>query len=861
MTDSFNFAGAFTQYNPDKEGILKHLFLDLEFDLSSFSFFGKAKLLIQTFSKNTNTFSLNAVGMNIEEVKIDGEVVNYNYDGKTLVVNFDQESEKLQNLLLEIQYRVENPTKGIYFIHPDKDYPNQPWQVWSQGESEESRYWYPCFDYPTQIASTEVKMTIPKNFTGISNGKKISEEIVGTKKTVHWLQEKPHSTYLVMVAIGEFVCVEDKWKNLPVLYYTDKQKSQLLNIDPVKTPKMIDFFSSFFEVKYPWDKYTQIWASKFIWGGMENTSATINTDSALVDERAKKDFNFGETLIAHELSHQWFGNYIAVNHWGELWIKEGAATYSEQLWYEYEYGKDEADYYRWQEIGEYLCEAKSDYMRPTSLHLYRDTDDLYDRHSYTKAGLIYHMLRVNLNDDELFTKFYKTFLTDNKHKNVGSLDLIKAYEKSTGRNIKPIIDQYILRAGHPILKVKYSWDNSVRILKLTIKQNQYNSQNSSQTIFNLKNLPVQFFYLNNEKREAELISSHINTIHLSQSEETFYFYLHKQPDWVTVDGRGDYLAEMELDASQTNLTNQLKYDPNVISRIRAAETISKNSTLNSVKTLYESYKSECFWGVRKAIINALSDIRIEQVSDILSESLEDENSQVRIATIQALKNFPTKKNFELLYKFYNQGDDSYFTLATCLTVLGTLAHHLQGDYIKKAFELQKQAVFSKQPSWNWTIESGAVLGVSKLKDHQEAFELLISLSKRGTETKIRLTALTGLSSFAIVSNIDKVDKIIQILENASFENDLPVQMAVVNACARLENYRSIGVLQSLLDRTIYPRIKRKVEKTIEKLQKQIGLDKSLDKINLKLQELENENRELKSRLLELEHKSDSHGDK
>ncbi|HBY81109.1 MAG TPA: aminopeptidase, partial [Cyanobacteria bacterium UBA11148] len=246
---------------------------------------------------------------------------------------------------IAIAYRVEKPQRGLYFVTPTQDYPNKPTQVWTQGEDEDSRFWFPCFDYPGQLATSEIRVKVPKPLIAISNGELMATEEEGNNTIYHWLQQQVHPTYLMTLAVGDFAEIREEWKGKPVTYYVEKGREEEGRLSMGKTPQMIEFFSTIFGYSYPYPKYAQVCVDDFIFGGMENTSTTLLTDRCLLDERAAIDNRNTESLVAHELAHQWFGDLVVIKHWSHAWIKEGMASYSEVLWTEHEYGKDDAAYY------------------------------------------------------------------------------------------------------------------------------------------------------------------------------------------------------------------------------------------------------------------------------------------------------------------------------------------------------------------------------------------------------------------------------------------------------------------------------------------------------------------------------------
>ena len=399
-TKSFELPGAKPHYNPDRPGQVNHIFLDLHLDIPNQSFSGTCTITITPVRNRIKQLKLDAVDLNIESVLIAGVSQPFDYDGEKLLINLLQPTTDAK-IDVEIAYGVDHPQRGIYFIQPDEHYPNKPTQVWTQGEDEDSRFWFPCFDYPGQLATSEIKVRIPGNYLAVSNGELVNTETIGTEKVFHWHQKQVHPTYLMTLAIGDFAELTDTWNDIPVTYYVEKGKETEAKISMGKTPQMVEYLSAKYGYKYPYPKYAQVCVDDFIFGGMENTSATLLTDRCLLDERAAIDNMRTESLVLHELAHQWFGDLLVIKHWSHAWIKEGMASYAEVLWTEKEYGSADAAYYMLNEARSYLAEDSSRYRRPIVTNIYREAIELYDRHLYEKGACVYHMIRGILGD-ELF---------------------------------------------------------------------------------------------------------------------------------------------------------------------------------------------------------------------------------------------------------------------------------------------------------------------------------------------------------------------------------------------------------------------------------------------------------------------------
>ena len=268
-----------------------------------------------------------------------------------LIVPLERPSKRGERHEVFIRYEGQ-PKKGLYFVLPDKDYPNRPKEVWTQGEAEDTRYYIPIYDYPNDRTTSEMILTVPATWITISNGNLagVKAEADGSK-TWDWKQTEPLSTYLISaqwpvnssrrkIPGAEFPCV------------TSCRAASEDSIEPTfsRTRQMLDLFSDKLGVPYPWAQYAQSSVNDFVEGGMENTSATTLTTRGLVDPALAPELRRGsDDLDSHELAHQWFGDLVTCSDWANIWLNEGFATYFEHYWAEQRYGADEVAYEFWRD--------------------------------------------------------------------------------------------------------------------------------------------------------------------------------------------------------------------------------------------------------------------------------------------------------------------------------------------------------------------------------------------------------------------------------------------------------------------------------------------------------------------------------
>ena len=879
---SFELPGARPHYNPDRPGQVTHIFLDLGLDIKNQCCAGICHITLNPV-RSVNQLTLDAVDLNIKTVTVNGESVIFAYDRKVLDINLNQPVVIDVPLQIAIAYEVVKPRRGIYFIQPDADYPDKPTQVWTQGEDEDSRFWFPCFDYPGQLATSEIRVKVPANMLAISNGELIKTELTSDGKTdskiYHWLQKQVHPSYLITLAVGEFAEFTDEWQGKPVTYYVEKKRADDAKRSMGKTPQMIEFFSEFFGYPYPYPKYAQVCVDDFIFGGMENTSTTILTDRCLLDERASIDNRGTESLVAHELAHQWFGDLVVIKHWSHAWIKEGMATYSEVLWTHHEYGAEDAAYYRLQQARNYLDEDASRYRRPIVTHVYREAIELYDRHLYEKGACVYHILRTELGDD-LFKKAIQTFIQNHAHQTVETVDLLRAIDQTTGKNLLFLFDQYVYRGGHPDYKVSYSWDEENKLAKVTVTQTQ--ASDNEKDLFDLK-IPIAFNFLpeiltdelpeielkvkksveKTKKSDNNVVNNLVTentcrkfTVRIHEKEQSFYFPLEQKPSFISFDQGNNFLKTVTLEYPINELKAQLQYDPDPVSRIYAAIALGKKGGLEAVQSLAESLVSDRFWGVRVEVAKQLVTIKLDQVFDALLPGLCDADARVRRSVVECLGEIKTQASYKALKPIVENGDASYYVEASACVAVGKIAELTTGEKPtkEKVIKLLKNVLETKA-GWNEVVRSGAIAGLSQMKTSEDVLDIILKYTALGTPQPLRLSAIRALGSIASGQTKDQVERILQQLDTLAHETFFLTQISVLMALSQIAHRRAIAILQNLAEQTADGRVSQRAEEAIKTVQKQIGSDEAIKQLRQELDQLKQQNQELRSRLENLEAKA------
>src|SRR6202158_3109438 len=298
-------------YARNREYDLQHSKIALRFDLEQKKVIGDVTHTLAILRDGTSKITFDSVGLTIQRVKVNKTQAKFESIASKLIVPLPAAAHSGEKFDVDIRYEGK-PAKGMYFILPDKDYPNRPNQIWTQGESEDTRYYLPTYDYPNDRLTTETIVTVHASFLTVANGKLIGVTDAGNgMKTWTWKESVPSSTYLITVVAGEFDEVKQSLRGLPLTYYAPKGRGDRLPANYGRTPAMIDLFTKKLGVDYPWEKYAQAMVDDFVAGGMENSSATTNTASSLKSPKLVPESPTNEDpLISHELAHQWFGDLV-----------------------------------------------------------------------------------------------------------------------------------------------------------------------------------------------------------------------------------------------------------------------------------------------------------------------------------------------------------------------------------------------------------------------------------------------------------------------------------------------------------------------------------------------------------------------
>lgn len=655
-----------------KDFDLVHTKLEVTPDYAKQYLYGKATITLKPHFYPKQELILDARQFDIHEVSLvnnenSKEGLIFTYDSNQLKIKLNKEYTRNDKLKIFIDYTAKpnerksggsaaiTEDKGLYFINPTGVDSTKPVQLWTQGETESNSCWFPTIDKPNQKMTNELYITHPKKYVSLSNGTLISSSNVNDSTvTDYWKMDLPHAPYLVMMAIGDFAVITDRWRDVPVNYLVEKNYAPYAKQIFGNTPEMMEFFSQKLQFDFPWQKYSQVVVRDYVSGAMENTTATVHGEFIQRNSRELLDETY-EDIVSHELFHQWFGDLVTTESWSNLPLNESFATYGEYLWNEYKYGREFADYKFYENYELYLQEAKTknvDLVR----YYYDSQEEMFDRHSYEKGGLILHYLRKILGD-EAFFKSLELYLKTNQFKSAELAQLRMAFEEVSGKDLNWFFNQWFLNSGHPILDIKYRYENDSIFVAIEQKHSTEKGL--------VYQLPAKIGVWYGSRMTA-------HDVLIKKKKETFSFKADGKPDLIDFATERALLCEKTENKTTPEYIFQYRNAPLFEQRREALKEVAEAQKQNdSAKQTLVLALNDRFFYLREFAIRKLTLTKEDPAwATIEGLARSDKSSKVRRAAIEKLSKSSSPENYVAVFEAA-VGDSSYDVASTALKALNT----------------------------------------------------------------------------------------------------------------------------------------------------------------------------------------------
>lgn len=771
----FRLGSAERKYERSRPFEVRHLELDLDLNFKDKSISGAATLEFSRRAIQGRELHLDGHGFEVEAVSLscDGSDESaelspeeYVYDGDRFSIPIAPE---VKTGSVTIRYRA-RPRLGLYFLEPDAKVPDRPKQVWSQCQDEDGKHWFPCQDKPHVKMSYGITARVPKGMQVLSGGRLVEKKTPsrGTWSFTHRLDE-PTPAYLVTLVAGQF---EEWMENLKLP--SGKVVALRYLVPPGRmadgkrafssTARAVELFGEKTGVEYPYDSYTQVVVADFIFGGMENTTATTMYEHILLDKTATLDVESND-LVAHELAHHWFGDLVTCRDWSHAWLNEGFATYFEHVEREARTDVDEYEHHVTVDLNIYLGEASS-YKRPIVCRDYEEPIDLFDRHLYQKGGLILHMLRRRLGDEAFFSGIHR-YLIQNRGGLVETNDLMRSLEDTSGISLERFFDEWVYRPGHPSLKVGISYADGLLIVD--VEQTQ-----SGEDVATFE-LPFSV-----DVRCNGQVERHSRII--TDKKSSLVVQLQQRPDWIAIDPEYQITAPFTLNAPADLLRNLLKEGPRARARRMAALALSRRSDPPTITALEATLtNSGERWMVRAKAAESLAKIGGDECESHLIAASRIEDPKVRRAVAEALGQFSSEECVTTLLGLSR--DESYLVSAAAARSLGKTKSARAHKPLLKLLD---------RNSWSDVIRSGALQALSHRHD-DATVQLLLEWTKYGKPLRVRRVALSSLGQ------VGSGRAVRLHLEDLLKDRDPHIRAAVLGALERIGDSEARGAISRLLE--------------------------------------------------------------
>ncbi len=716
---------------------------------------GSARISYDNLSSKVDSFFIHAVNFNLKLVLLNGEKANYKYLPKGGMWIYPQSKSEKRNIL-EIEYSAK-PRKGLFFVGWDDKYGIRKKQIWTQGQGIDNRYWFPSYDLQDEKAIYNLTVSFPKEYNLLASGELLSKEINDSNFQWHYCTKHPMSSYLVMLAGGEYKFQSEKFKGKSESLYAEKVDSKFkvqskkAKVDEVQSSKLkaerqsskakgsiltanskqlkginfqywyytgdedkieptyrynediMLFFENEIGVKYPWNKYAQIPVSDFKHGAMENTEATIFSDVYVCNDTSFNDRNY-ISVNAHEMAHQWFGDAITCSSAKHHWLHEGFATFYQLKAIEKFIGEDD-----------FLWEKKK-YRDQIFAISQRDSLPLAHPKAgterfYYKGAFVLMMLEQKLGEQD-FMKAISKYVEDNLYGVVETETLKLSFEKTLNIDLTTFFNQWVYGYGEPKIEIKYFCNGRKKGLALKQLNGIYD---------------VEIPFVTTRRSSQEKI-----IFELKSETDTLFF--NKKIDFFEVDPNIESLAEYTIEKPEKFWQKQV---------VKASSAYSKFLAVKYFSSLPEKEKLKLFSKIDLA--NENHKVLAEVYSQIKDLETELNNKILRTTDIELRKDIisQTKIIDKSNRKYFESYLDtkSYLVIAGSLDLLCKSFPEKADEYLAKTKNVSGESIPYVKLSW---LKNTVIYGSVTNREKQKFADELVSFTSNSYEFNTRLLALNNV---------------------------------------------------------------------------------------------------------------------
>ncbi len=763
-----------------------NILIKLNFNFAKGIVYGDVTNVISPKANGLSSVPFNSVGLHFSNVTVNGVPVRYKTTSDHLYITLAKPAKASDTLAIETKYSV-TPARGIYFIRPDKYYPSYQPEIWSQGEAEDNRLWLPTWDEPNQKTPVEQIITVQNGWRVQANGHLKSSKSNASGSTWDWVEPAPISTYLIAFSAGPYTKFHTLMQKTPVDFFTSQADAQWGSQCFGRTNQMVAYFQQIIGVAYPWEKYDQTAVERFTAGGMENASATTQTELAIHPPQYELERSC-DGLVSHELAHQWWGDDVTMSDWANVWINEGYATYFQELWFQHHFGEAEFQYQRYHAQQAYFNETKR-YWRPIVEYTYANAMDSFDSSGYPRPGQVLHMLRWMYGDARFFHAL-RDYLLAYQHKNADTHQFFVAVQKSLGENLGWFENEWFYRPAYPNFYVKESYDSKAQMLTLDVTQKNHDGKPFR--------MPIDIGVWIAGANSPTLPGGAANIAHMianANHQVVTIPSVVSQPVMVLFDYNNNVLRGLNDDKSIADLGYQAIHAPYVGDRLWAAGNLGKAGAKDKPAAagfVRQVVTHDPFYGVR---VDALDAAGALDDAETVRLALHDKDPRVVIAAANEVENLDHPSNTALETDLKTLCASSNPLIAGA-ALRGLGATKAPGTYAILIAGLNRHAF--REP-----IASGALLGFASLGD-MRAVPLMKIRAAYGRNESERLDAISALATIAKKQPALVENYLIAIAQHDPY---FRARSSAVRALGRLNQKSAIPALQIVEARDTEPGVR------------------------------------------------------
>ncbi len=721
-----------SQYSQKEVDIL-HIKLNLQFDWNKKQAKGTATIHVVVL-KQADNIQLDAGYLTIHSVRSgNNKPLSYQYDGKDkpkgLVIQLDKTYPALSEIILEIDYHTNyvnesDPNnlggsfgKGIRFFHPNSYTPARKKQLWSNGEGEGNKYWFPCIESINDTRTTELTATVDKELTVISNGKLVDTKLnTNGTKTFHYKTDIAYPNYLTNIIVGEYVKIQQYYNHTAFNTYCYPDEREAAVASANRLTDMAAYFSDYTGIPYPYPHYSQVMVQDYPFPGMtgQHMVSTVS-DNFIDDDRTHKDFLYlWDGVEAEALASQWFGNLLSSGSWNDIWLTRSLAHFLEGKYAAQKHGKEE--YLMWYhnfDMGAAMGDWKDGNQQPLVVENIEDLNEFVTGSNTlrSRGTLVLRLLELEIGSENM-QKCIRLLLKDYAFKSVTTKNFQQVVETVTKKDMNWFFDQWVYTSRQPGFSASYYFDPSRNVLKLTLTQSRQQLNNASYRQVN--------YFQGNMLIE---IDGCLHMVHLKpEAENQFTFPLLQKPAYVNVNYENAWIAEITMQKSMQEYLSQFEKSNDVLARINALNELAiiykdSGTTSTDREIIYHSMltiaESEAYWRYKITVLNILNSLLPKpfniKVKAVLLKIIETEKSWLKANAISVLGNENMAENADLFIRHLNDSSDR---------VIFNAAVALGKTKSPKAFEALVKLM--DKPSWKGQSKMAALTGLRFLGDERAA---------------------------------------------------------------------------------------------------------------------------------------------